>query len=114
MVHGSRLLITPESRVLQFAAHTFDASLAESVSPFMHGACVCVPSEESRLNDITGAIKQLRANYASLTPSFIEFLSPSAVPEIQTLILAGEAMSESHRAKWSKINLVSTSLKPGN
>ncbi|KAK2757240.1 NRPS [Arachnomyces sp. PD_36] len=106
IVHGPRLLITSESRVLQFAAHTFDASLAESLSPFMHGACVCVPDEASRLNDIVGAIKQLCANYASLTPSFIEFLSPSEVPEIQTLILAGESMSESHRAKWSKINLV--------
>ncbi|KAI9368786.1 hypothetical protein BJX61DRAFT_546202 [Aspergillus egyptiacus] len=106
MAHGPRLLIFPESRVLQFAAHTFDASLAESLSPFMHGACVCVPSEKDRLNDIVGAIKRLRANYASLTPSFIEFLEPSAVPEIQTLILAGEAMSETHRAKWSTINLV--------
>ncbi|KAL3441174.1 hypothetical protein BJX65DRAFT_314060 [Aspergillus insuetus] len=106
MVHGPRLLIRPESRVLQFAAHTFDASLAESLSPFMHGACVCIPSEEDRLNDIVGAIKRLRANYASLTPSFIEFIEPSMVPEIQTLILAGEAMSETHRAKWSTINLV--------
>ncbi|KAL2858790.1 hypothetical protein BJX68DRAFT_262327 [Aspergillus pseudodeflectus] len=106
MVHGPRLLIRPESRVLQFAAHTFDASLAESISPFMHGACVCVPSEEDRLNDIVGAIKRLRANYASLTPSFIEFIEPSMVPEIQTLVLAGEAMSETHRAKWSTINLV--------
>ncbi|KAJ0418108.1 hypothetical protein BJY00DRAFT_315323 [Aspergillus carlsbadensis] len=106
MVHGPRLLIRPESRVLQFAAHTFDASLAESISPFMHGACVCVPSEQDRLNDIVGSIKRLRANYASLTPSFIEFIEPLMVPEIQTLVLAGEAMSETHRAKWSTINLV--------
>ncbi|KAL2846707.1 hypothetical protein BJY01DRAFT_247134 [Aspergillus pseudoustus] len=106
MAHGPRLLIRPESRVLQFAAHTFDASLAESISPFMHGACVCVPSEDDRLNDIVGAIKRLRANYASLTPSFIEFIEPSMVPEIQTLVLAGEAMSETLKVKWSTINLV--------
>lgn len=106
MVHGPRLLIFPDSRVLQFAAHTFDASLAESISPLMHGACVCIPNEDDRLNDIVGAIKRLRANYASLTPSFIEFIEPSMIPEVQTLILAGEAMSETHRAKWSTINLV--------
>lgn len=106
MVHGPRLLIFPDSRVLQFAAHTFDASLAESISPLMHGACVCVPNEDDRLNDIVGAIKRLRANYASLTPSFIEFIEPSMIPEVRTLILAGEAMSETHRAKWSTINLV--------
>lgn len=106
MVHGPRLLIFPDSRVLQFAAHTFDASLAESISPLMHGACVCIPNEEDRLNDIVGAIKRLRANYASLTPSFIEFIEPSMIPEVKTLILAGEAMSETHRTKWSTINLV--------
>ncbi|KAL4933021.1 uncharacterized protein BDV17DRAFT_287381 [Aspergillus undulatus] len=106
LVHGPRLLISPESRVLQFAAHTFDASLAESISPFMHGACVCIPSEHDRLNDIVGAITRLRVNYASLTPSFIEFIQPSMIPEVKTLVLAGEAMNELQRDTWSTINLV--------
>ncbi|KAL1959111.1 hypothetical protein VTO42DRAFT_2898 [Malbranchea cinnamomea] len=94
------------SRVLQFAAHTFDSSLVESLTPLMHGACVCIPSEEARLNSIVPAMNEMRVNLAVLTPSFIGFIQPSAVPELRTLVLAGEAMSQSHVAVWSTINLI--------
>jgi amino acid adenylation domain-containing protein/non-ribosomal peptide synthase protein (TIGR01720 family) len=72
----------------------------------MQGACVCIPSEEARLNDVVGAINQMRVNHAVLTPSFIGFVDPAAVPTLQNLVLAGEAMSQAHVATWSKINLV--------
>lgn len=95
------------SRVLQFAAHTFDASIVETLTTLLVGGCICIPSEEDRLNNITGAINQLRVNLAILTPSFIEFVKPEQVPSLKSLILAGEAMSRSHVATWSKkVNLI--------
>ena len=100
------MLFEAESRVLQFAAHTFDASLVEILTTLMVGGCVCIPSEDSRLNDIVGAINQMRVNHAVLTPSFINFVEPSAVPTLQKLVLAGEAMSQSQAEKWSQIRLV--------
>lgn len=72
----------------------------------MNGATICVPSEESRLNDLAGAINNLNANYMSLTPSVVGFLEPSMVPNVKTVILAGEAMSELQRDTWCKIDLV--------
>ena len=104
--HGPAMLTYPESRVLQFAAHTFDASLVEILTPLMVGGCVCIPSEEARLNDVAGAINAMQVNWAVLTPSFIGFLEPSAVPGLKTLVLAGEAMSRDQITTWSKINLV--------
>lgn len=104
--HAPRFLIDNTSRVLQFAAHTFDSSLIESLTPLMHGACVCIPSEEQRLNAIVSAMNEMQVNLAFLTPSFIDVIEPSAVPGLETLVLAGEAMSESHVAAWSKINLI--------
>lgn len=92
--------------MLQFAAYTFDASLMESLTPLMCGACVCIPSDEDRLNNVVGAINDLHVNLAILTPSFIGFVDPSDVPELRTLVLAGEAMSQGHVDTWSKINLV--------
>lgn len=92
--------------MLQFAAHTFDASLVEILTSLMTGGCVCVPDEDERLNDLAGAIDRLRVNHAALTPSFIGFLSPAAVPGLRRLILAGEAMAPSHIATWSHITLV--------
>jgi amino acid adenylation domain-containing protein/non-ribosomal peptide synthase protein (TIGR01720 family) len=106
MVHGPGLRIFRETRALQFAAHTFDASLAESLTPLIHGACVCIPSEEQRLNDIVGFINEHRVNQACFTPSFIGFIEIDSVPGLQSLVLAGEAMSQSQLATWSRIKLV--------
>ncbi|CAI7577277.1 unnamed protein product [Penicillium palitans] len=106
MVHGPGLRIYRESRCLQFAAHTFDASLAESLTPLIHGACVCIPSEEARLNDIVTTINEMRVTQACFTPSFIGFIEIESVPGLESLVLAGEAMSQSQLTTWSKIKLV--------
>ncbi|OJJ50363.1 hypothetical protein ASPZODRAFT_13447 [Penicilliopsis zonata CBS 506.65] len=107
LAHSGPLRINSDCRVFQFAAHTFDASLCEILTPLMNGATVCVPSEEARVNDLAGAINGFNANHLCLTPSVIEFLSPSMVPEVTTLVLAGEAMSASQRDMWChKVNLV--------
>lgn len=106
MVHGPGLQIYRDTRALQFAAHTFDASLAESLTPLIHGACVCIPSEEARLNDIVGTINEMQVTQACFTPSFISFVEIESVPGLQSLVLAGEAMSPSQLATWSKIKLV--------
>lgn len=100
------MLIESDSRVLQFAAHTFDASLVEILTPLMRGACVCIPSEEARLNGIASAINELRVNHAFLTPSFIRFIEPAEVPSLQRLVLAGEALTQANIETWSNINLV--------
>ncbi|EAQ90170.1 hypothetical protein CHGG_06789 [Chaetomium globosum CBS 148.51] len=104
--HGPALRIDGTCRVLQFAAHTFDASLVEILTPLMVGATVCIPDEHERLNDLAGAMNRMRVDHAVLTPSFINFLTPSTVPRLRRLVLAGEAMSRSHVTTWSHIELV--------
>lgn len=104
--HTDALRLTPECRVLQFAAHTFDASLVDILSLLMNGGTVCIPSEESRVNDLAGAINSLNVNYLGLTPSVIEFLTPVMVPNVHTVTLAGEAMSVNQRDTWCHLNLV--------
>jgi len=104
--HAPAMLMNAGSRVLQFAAHTFDASLVEILTTLMVGGCVCIPSEDARLNNIPAAIHEMRVNWAVLTPSFVSLMEPSSVPGLNTLVLAGEAMSQSHINKWSMISLV--------
>jgi amino acid adenylation domain-containing protein len=98
--HADALLIKPSSRMLQFAAHTFDSSLVETLTTLMVGATVCIPSEDARLNDITGAVNDMQVTVAILTPSFVQFLEPSQLPTLKGLVLAGEAMSQAHIEKW--------------
>ncbi|KAL4941344.1 hypothetical protein BDV06DRAFT_223240 [Aspergillus oleicola] len=106
MSYGEPMDINSECRILQFAAHTFDASLFESIAPLIHGGCVCVPSDGERLNDIIEAINRMSVNFVCLTPSFVRFIEPSSIPGVKTIILVGEAMSRSDLESWSHIKLV--------
>ncbi|KAL4969111.1 nonribosomal peptide synthase Pes1 [Aspergillus stella-maris] len=106
MAYGEPMDMDSECRILQFAAHTFDASLFESIAPLIHGGCVCIPSDGERLNDIIRAINRMNVNVVCLTPSFVRFIEPSSIPGVKTIILVGEAMSRSDLESWSHIKLV--------
>lgn len=97
---------TKPLRALQFAAHSFDSSVLEIVSPLMFGGTICIPDENDRLNDISKVINDMHITWASLTPTFVRFLEPSMVPTLATIILMGEAMSQANLDTWSKINLI--------
>lgn len=98
--HGKRTHMLPSSRVLQYASYSFDACLMEILTTLMFGGCVCVPSEQSRMDDIVSVINQTGVNWAVLTPSVARLISPSQVHGLQILTLAGEAMSKSDILTW--------------
>lgn len=97
---------TKPLRALQFAAHSFDASVLEILSPLMFGGTICIPDENDRLNNIEKVINHMRVTWACLTPTFVRFLEPSKVPTLATIILMGEAMSQANLDTWSQINLI--------
>ncbi|KAJ5726010.1 nonribosomal peptide synthase [Penicillium malachiteum] len=98
--HGKAMFISPESRVLQFAAYSFDISVSEIFATLLYGGCVCIPSETDRHNDVAKAINTMDVNWACLTPSFVKVLSPMQVPSLKTLVLAGEALQRENIATW--------------
>ncbi|KAF2846109.1 nonribosomal peptide synthase-like protein [Plenodomus tracheiphilus IPT5] len=93
--------INRSSRVLQFASYTFDACLIEIFSTLMCGGTVCVPDQAARTNDLVGVINKFNVNWATLTPSVVRMMQPSQVPDLKTLVLVGEAMSQHDLATWS-------------
>lgn len=104
--HAPTFYMTEDSRALQYASAVFDASLVEILTALMIGATTCIPSEHMRANNLSDAVNQLRVNWAALTPSVVNFLTPSMVPGLKTLLLMGEVMSQEHIETWSSINLV--------
>ncbi|KAL8722265.1 MAG: hypothetical protein Q9225_001212 [Loekoesia sp. 1 TL-2023] len=104
--HAPAYYMHSNSRVLQYSSHVFDASIIETLTPLMLGATMCVPSEQSRFNDLPATMNRLRVDWAVLTPSVVSFLSPSLVPGLKTLLLVGEVMSQDHISTWSSINLI--------
>lgn len=89
------------ARMLQFAAHTFDLAIIDIFTTLIFGGCVCVPSEEDRRSDITGAINRMRVDYALLTPSFAGLIEPSDVPRLKTLAVGGEALLQDRVERWA-------------
>ncbi|KAK6194107.1 hypothetical protein LQW54_011792 [Pestalotiopsis sp. IQ-011] len=107
--HGRAQSVRPGSRVLQFAAFTFDVATADIFTTLMSGGCVCLPTETERLNDLAQSIRDLDCNWAHLTPSVARILDPKSVPGLETLVVGGETLPEDVIASWStRLNLVNT------
>ncbi|KAL3429906.1 hypothetical protein BDV09DRAFT_200156 [Aspergillus tetrazonus] len=110
--HAKAIGITEHTRTLQFAAYTFDVNIMDTFSTLQAGGCVCVPSEEERLNGLAEAAARLEVNYAELTSTVTEMLSPSQVPSLTTLLLSGEPLKPTVLASWAKHARVFNSYGP--
>ncbi|KGO62069.1 protein of unknown function DUF4009 [Penicillium expansum] len=98
--HGRTDHLTAQSRVFQFSSYAFDVSIIDILTALIVGSCICVPSEASRRDDITKAASQLRVTWAQLTPSTAKLLRREDIPTLQTLVLAGEAVTLRDIEPW--------------
>lgn len=101
LAHGTLQGLGPGSRVLQFAAYTFDVSLQDIYTNLMLGGTLCVPSDEARMNNLAGVINDMNINYACLTTTVACLLKPAQVPTLKTLTLAGEAVTREALETWA-------------
>ncbi|GES60365.1 nonribosomal peptide synthetase [Aspergillus terreus] len=92
---------TPDCRILHFASYTFDLSIYETVVTLIFGGCVCVPSEEQRLTDLAGCLRQYRINWAVFTPSTLRLFRPEDVPDLKVLCVGGEPLTQTHVNDWA-------------
>ena len=80
--HAQRFRLDRSSRVLQFAAYTFDAAVGDFCHTLVNGGCICVASERQRMGDLAGAVNTFRANWLFLTPTMADILDPESVPTL--------------------------------
>ncbi|PYI08337.1 peptide synthetase [Aspergillus sclerotiicarbonarius CBS 121057] len=100
---GPAVRIGPEARVFQFASYTFDTSNQDIFTTLQRGGCVCVPSDEDRVNDLPGALNRLRANHAHLTSTVISLMRPEQVPQLRWLFSAGEPLTRENVEMWAPV-----------
>lgn len=93
---------TEKSRVLDFASYAFDVSIDSMILTLANGGCLCIPSDEDRLNDINGAMRKMQVNYAGLTPSVARILEPDVIASLDGLGLGGEAASARDVTLWGR------------
>ncbi|KAJ2968886.1 hypothetical protein NQ176_g8956 [Zarea fungicola] len=107
LANGALLELNKYSRVLQFASYAFDVSHRDILFTLIHMGTICIPSDTDRVNNLELFINRHQVNWASLTPSVAGLLDPKAVPTLETLVLAGEAMSPAHLSTWAdKVQLM--------
>ncbi|RFU81402.1 nonribosomal peptide synthase [Trichoderma arundinaceum] len=93
---------TKDSRVLDFASYAFDVSIDSMLLTLANGGCLCIPSDEERLNDLNTAMRRMKVNYAGLTPSVARILDLDVIKSLDGLGLGGEAASLSDVARWGQ------------
>ncbi|ROV87097.1 hypothetical protein VMCG_10891 [Cytospora schulzeri] len=91
-----------DSRVLDFASYAFDVSIDSMLLTLGNGGCLCIPSDEDRLGDINGVIRNMQVNYAGLTPSVARILEPDVITSLSALGLGGEAASPRDVNLWGQ------------
>ncbi|KAF2157224.1 acetyl-CoA synthetase-like protein [Myriangium duriaei CBS 260.36] len=100
--HGKKFGVGTQSRVLQFSAHTFDAAIQDIFTTLVFGGCICIVSEEERMNDLAPAMHRLRVNQAFLTPTVAALIQPEGLPHLKTLVIGGEAPSQTVVETWAE------------
>jgi len=95
--------LTAEARVLQFSSPCFDASVWELATALTVGATVCLlPPGPALLGPELGRlIRDQRVTTANLVPSVIRDIPVELVPDLRTIVAAGEACPEELVAIWS-------------
>ncbi|KZZ94905.1 peptide synthetase [Moelleriella libera RCEF 2490] len=91
-----------DSRCFDFPSYAFDVSIDCMLCTLAKGGTICVPSEADRINDLSGAIRDSKANMVHMTPSVARVLDEDIIPSLDVLGLGGEAVSASDAAAWSQ------------
>lgn len=95
--------VRTDSRVLQFAAFSFDASVSEIFMTLCSGASLCLATADEMLpgDNLIQLIQHLGITHITLPPSALAVLPTAELPTLQSVIVAGEACSADLVARWS-------------
>ncbi len=91
------------SRLLQFASLSFDASVSEIFTALCAGATLCLARQETMASadDLVDVLRNERITTVTLPPSVLKVIDPVGLPELKTVIAAGERCPASVVARWA-------------
>jgi len=98
--------INEQSNVLQFASHSFDASIWEIFMALLNGASLTLVPKETiaSSNKLINLIKFTKVTNITLPPSVLSIMPENEIElgSLETIILAGEKCPQSLVKKWGK------------
>jgi amino acid adenylation domain-containing protein len=96
----SRIRWEPESRLLQFAATTFDMCYYDIFMAWSYGFTLCSAHKKYLLGELEATIKRLDVTMLDLTPTVAGTLDASRLPGVKLLYCIGEAMPRKLASDW--------------
>ncbi|UPX14186.1 uncharacterized protein EKO05_0004676 [Ascochyta rabiei] len=91
----------PSSRLLQYAAVTFDMCYYDCFLAWTLGFTLCAAEQHVMFDSLPRVINSLDVTLLDLTPSVAASLSRAQVPGVQWLYCIGEEMSSDVAREWS-------------
>ncbi|WP_129706740.1 non-ribosomal peptide synthetase [Priestia megaterium] len=89
-------------RVLQFAPFSFDASVAEIFHTLLVGATLFIEKKEDIISNLIPWIKEKKITSVTLPPSLLRAVNYMDLPDLKTIVTAGEACSKELVEIWGK------------
>ncbi|MCT2589003.1 amino acid adenylation domain-containing protein [Streptomyces sp. N2-109] len=98
-----RFGVTPSSRILQFASHSFDGAVWELCGGLLTGATlVMAPAELTAPGPgLAALVERLAVTHATLPPAALTVMEPAELTSLSSLIVSGEASSGETVRRWS-------------
>ncbi|HEY4565296.1 MAG TPA: amino acid adenylation domain-containing protein, partial [Thermoanaerobaculia bacterium] len=98
-----RFQVDEESRILQFASLSFDASVAEIALAVQAGAALCLPPKSALLpgTELAELLRRWEITKVTLPPSVASALPSRDFPALRTLVVAGEACAPEVAESWA-------------
>ena len=95
--------VQPDSRVLQFASFSFDASVSEVFMAIVSGATLVLALRDSLMPGpgLIGLLHKEAITTVTLPPSVLAVLPAEEFPALQTIVVAGEACSPYFVGRWA-------------
>ncbi len=103
LAQAEAFAVSQDSRVLQFASFSFDATVSEIFKTFLSGATLVISTAESLMpvTPLLNVLREQRITTVTLPPTVLAILPNNDLPDLRTVISAGEACSAELAASWS-------------
>ncbi|WP_312873266.1 non-ribosomal peptide synthetase [Kibdelosporangium persicum] len=101
--HRDRLEVGPDSRVLQFASPSFDASVWELVMALASGATLVVAENEQLSGEpLSRTLSTNAVSHMTVPPSVLATLPVGELPDLSTVVVAGEMLPVDLAKVWAE------------
>ncbi|HEV2860062.1 MAG TPA: amino acid adenylation domain-containing protein [Pyrinomonadaceae bacterium] len=96
--------VRPESRVLQFASFSFDASVSEFFTALLCGATLCLETQSALLPgpELLELLRDRGITTVTFPPSALAAMPAAPLPTLRTVVTAGEACPADLVSRWGE------------